>query len=361
MNKFMRRLPIVLFWVSLILLAIYAPIWLQRPPHDRTITIMAWEDVLDPSVAAAFEKETGIKVRINHASSDEELVTKIKTMHGKGCDLLIPSDFSLRQLHQEGLLKPIDPARVPFLEEIHPFLREATFDAGGPCAIPFAWEMIGFGVDTQYASKSLLDPSLRWIFDPHSIHYKIAMVNHPIEALQLASLYLFGPRTSVSEEEMTQLQALLTQQKQWVEAYSDFRADYFLTTKNCPIVVGSSAAILKAKKKYKFIDFVLPKEGGLLITENLCIPKATEKDDLVYAFIQYLFRSQSMEANFRTSGNFPAVSWKMTELGIPLPTSSAGHENLYLIRNLFPQQEVYTLWVQVKSEHASSSPTPLIH
>ncbi len=83
--------------------------------EPNSINVFAWGDILDPAVIADFEKETGIKVNLNYYSSNEELIVKLKATRGEGYDLIIPSDYAVKILIKEDLLKPIDQKPPRFL------------------------------------------------------------------------------------------------------------------------------------------------------------------------------------------------------------------------------------------------------
>ena len=38
---------------------------------------------------------------------------------------------------------------------------------------------------------------------------------------------------------------------------------------------------------FKNIDFLIPKEGGFVIIDNVVIPALSKKDDLIYKFINF--------------------------------------------------------------------------
>ena len=74
------------------------------------------------------------------------------------------------------------------------------------------------------------------------------MINDPIQTVIIAAYYLYGPVDTLTEEQLLEVQDLLIRQKKWVEAYADFRGNYFLATKNCPLVLASSSYMWRTKK-----------------------------------------------------------------------------------------------------------------
>ncbi|MBS0627482.1 MAG: spermidine/putrescine ABC transporter substrate-binding protein, partial [Verrucomicrobia bacterium] len=93
MKKLLIRLCIISSWLIGIFVALYWPKINFFSYKDHTINVFAWSDILHPDIVADFEKETGIKVKFNYYSSNEELLVKLKATKGEGYDLIIPSDY----------------------------------------------------------------------------------------------------------------------------------------------------------------------------------------------------------------------------------------------------------------------------
>lgn len=352
MNLFIRS-TIVFLWIGLIAALLYLPRWYHNSPNSHVINVFAWGDLLDPKLIASFEKETGIKVNLNYYSSNEELLVKLKATEGEGYDLIAPSDYAVNLLAKEGLLQPLDRQSLPFFQEISPYLLNHFFDPGNTYSIPFAWEIFGLGIDNN-TSLSNQKPSWKMLFKDQG--YKVAMINDPISAVEMAAFYLFGPKKELSESEKHAVKQLLIQQKSWVEAYADARADYFLATKNCSVAVASSSYIWRSIRLFDFIEFVIPGEGTFITIENLCIPKASTKQELTYKLINYLYSQQSMRSHFESFGFFPAtfhahLSGLDPQTRKILKTAENDFSSYHFLQNIMPQQEVRDLIVEVKTSN----------
>ncbi len=351
MKNLLVRCGIIFLWVALITGLLYLPRWYQNSPNSHVINVFAWGDLFDPNLIAAFEKETGIQVNLNYYSSNEELLVKLKATGGEGYDLIAPSDYAVNLLIQENLLQPIDRRSLPFFKEIAPYLLGHFFDPHNDYSVPFAWELFGLGIDKN-TPLDRQKPSWGMLFENYG--YKVAMINDPISAVEMAAFYLFGNKDALTPEETTAVKNLLIHQKKWVEAYADARADYFLATKNCSVAVASSSYIWRSMRLFDFIRFVIPEEGTFITIENLCIPKASAKKELTYRFINYLYSKQSMQSHFETFGFFPATFHAETEGLDPqtremLRTAENNFSSYHFFRNIIPQQEVRDLLVEVKT------------
>ncbi len=354
MKKFLIRSGVILFWISLFAAILYWPKFEWRKLETSGINVFAWGDILDPEILANFEKDTGIKINLNHYSSNEELIVKLKATHGEGYDLIIPSDYAVQILAREDLLKPIDKCQLDFWNNLNPVLLNHFFDPNNDYSIPFVWEIFGIGVDIDYFKNHPFAPSWKLIYDPSLIDYRIGMVNDPIEAILFTSFYLYGPQKELSEEQKNCVQKLLIEQHRWVAVYADFRADYLLATKNCPVVIASSSYIWRTMRNYPFVKFVVPEEGTFISIENLCIPKLSDKDHLIYRFINYLYSRESSAAHFHTFGLFPSTThafdlMQTDPLAKQLMLSTKEEfAKFHFIEQLLPEDAIRDIWVDVK-------------
>lgn len=355
MKKLFVRTGIILFWVALLFCFLYWPKWKIIPYEEKSINVFAWGDILEPSVVADFERETGIKIHLNYYSSNEELLVKLKATKGEGYDLIIPSDYAVNVLIKEDLLKEIDKEKLSFWSTLNPALLDHSFDPDNHYSIPFEWELFGFGIDREYFQVHPMTPSWQMLFTPELFHYKVTMNNDPIEALQFASFYLYGSIDQLNAEQAQAVKQLLIQQKPSVAAYANFRGDYFLATKNVALVIASSSYILRTKRLFDFVDFVVPKEGSFVTIESFCIPKLSQKEKLVYRFINYLCRPQSIVTHFNTYALFPASLHALDMLNLDsavsewIQSSEENFKQYHFIRRVLPQQEMLDIWVDVKS------------
>ncbi len=355
MKKICIRSGVILFWVALIFCALYWPKWNILKFDENTINVFVWGDILEPSVVSDFEKETGIKLNFSYYSSNEELIVKLKATRGEGYDLVIPSDYAVNILIKEGLLKELDKDKFPYWNTLNPNLLNQYYDPENRYSIPFEWELFGFGIDNDYFDLHPTAPSWGMIFNPDILRYKIVMNNDPIEAVEFASFYLYGSTDSLSESQTNGIKQLLIQQKPWVAAYANFRGDYFLATKNVSLVVASSSYIFRSKREFDFISFVVPKEGSFLTIESFCIPKPSQKEELIFKFINYLCSPKSIAAHYQTYGQFPSALHPLDILNSDpeaaklIYSTKEDFKNYHFIRNVLPEDEIRDIWVEVKN------------
>jgi len=355
--RLFTRIGIIFVWILLIAIVFYFPSWKSQilPQYDKSLNIFAWGDILDLEVLKQFEKDTGIKVNLSFYASNEELSVKMKATGGEGYDLIMPSDYIVAQLLKEHLLQPLDKSQLDFWDKLNPALLNYAFDPENQYSVPFEWELFGFVVDIPFFEGRPLPDSWKAIFDKDTIDYQIAMTNDPVEVFQFASNYLFGPLQSVTEKQFQGIRKLLLQQRKWIVAYSDFRADYYIATGNAPLAISTTSYVKRIQKNFPKIRFIIPEEGSFVTIENFCIPKATNKQKYVYTLLNYLFRKESLISHQTRFLNLPPSSAYLDEMDLNseerqlLTMTHQEFARFQFFKNLVPQQRVRDLWVEVKS------------
>ena len=344
---------LVLLWVMLIVGALYAPDFIARLGEGkRVIRVLTFGGIIDPAYVRTFEEQTGIKVVWSYYGSNEELQAKLKKTGGKGYDLIVPSDYTVRILREQNFLKPLDHTRMPFLKSINPLLLNQSYDPDNRYSIPFEWELYGIGYDKD-ALGTITDASWKLIFtDP--VQYRIIMLDDPIEAMQCATQYLYGNQQELTDEQQKEVRTLLRAQKEWVEAYTSTRAGYYLATGSSPLAMTATSFIFTAQKYAPQLSFVVPSEGGFITIENLAIPAAAEHEDLVYQFLAFLYTRESALHHFEEYANFPAnADASFTEFGesalqfLSMPVEQ--FKKLKTFKAVIPEDQVRNFWVTVKT------------
>lgn len=352
-----RKCLIIGFWVALI----FSLLFLKNLPtssckKNKTLCIFTWSDVFTPETITAFEKSSGIKVHIDYYSSNEELLIKLKKVKSSGYDLIVPSDYAVSMLKQEGLLQPLEKEKLHFLNDLYPFLLNHEFDPGNICSLPLQWDISGFGIDKD-VFKNYQDRVFSWsdLFETKGLDYKIAMSNDPIEAFSIASHYLYGEKDLLSEEEVSKIKELLVRQKKGVEAYAAPRADYVLGSKNASLALSLSAYILRSKSDFPFMEFVLPEKRTAISIENIALPKGCENKEAVYAFLNFIYKPDQLARACNNYGVFPSTKSASSELKYKkeyqeiLSKIHGSGYTIFFVKHLIPEKKLRELWVEIKA------------
>ncbi|MBP9840986.1 MAG: extracellular solute-binding protein [Simkaniaceae bacterium] len=342
------RVTIILFWILLI----FGIIFFERdePSAEKSITVFTFAQMFDPEIITAFEKKTGIKVNLTYYDSNEELLVKLKASRGEGYDLIIPSDYAVALLREEGLLKKLDKSKLYFIDRIMPNLKGLPYDPENEHSLPFQWDIYGFGMN-----KELLPPGLPMTWDAvfKNQGYPIIMSRDPIDTLNFASRYLFGHNDPLVKHEIKEIRSLLIKQKEWVQAYAALRGDFFLATRSVPLCLSISSYVFSTMKDFPFISFELPEEWTFISVENVAIPKPSDKEDLVYEFLNAMYEEETLAKCCDKLLFYPAIHGVISHMenkpaAFERILEESTSRTLYFCKPIVSEERARTLWIEVK-------------
>ncbi len=353
-SKFFLRGAIALLWVIIFMGILYTTQFYEMFRPQKSITIAAWGDIFDPALLAEFQKKSGIKINLSYYSSNEELLVKLKKTGGKGFDLIVPSDYAVQLLREQNLLKKLDTSKLNFINDLNPVLLGHSFDPHNEYSIPWLWELFGVGIDADFFSLEQRRNPWNIIFDNASHDYTITMVNDPLEMVMLASLYIGNNAEKLNAKELCAIEELLSKQKKYVKAYVDFRADYFLATRNCAAVVSSSSYILRAQKQFPHIAFLVPQKTFVTI-ENCALSVATQHEESVYALLNFLYQPENVRAHCEQFALFPGTVSALKMLAdnsqqkLLASITAQEFSKLLFFKKQIDQIDLIKIWAIVKS------------
>lgn len=350
-SKWLVRSAFVLFWLGAIYAFLHLPALYEYFVPQKRIKILAFADILNADYLADFERETGIEVQMNYFENNNELFVKLRESQEAGYDLIMPSEYVVELLRKEGLLKKIDTTQLTFWPDMYPALLNHYYDPNNQYTIPYFWGIYGIGYDQDYYGE--VGPPATWglIFDPNLAPPCIGMIDDVREMVLLAGLYLYGDIRDLKLEQLSEIQELLMKQKQWVRAYSDMRTDYVLLAKTCPISVVVSSDIARAMRFYENIKFLLPEEGSFALIDSFAMPATSNKEEYVYAFLNYLFSPEVLQKYINKFGFFPPTkSVQSPDVNFPYaePTREL-FEKLNFVSTNISAAELNKVWISLKA------------
>src|SRR5579862_5587443 len=312
-RRFLLKIMIALSCLCVMAFALYMPRLLDFLRTSQSLNLYSFTEMISPEVAQRFEDETGISVNIKYFQTNEELYAKLRVNGGEGYDVIVASEYMIETLKNEGILQKLDHSKLSIIQELDERLLNQPFDPGNMYSLPLEWHTYGIVFDKKLVknhdqiSLDLLFQSPQELLEKGLVNnrYKICMTDDPKEAVMLALLYLFKKLKSINSSEFADVEQLLIRQKQWVEAYSSSSLQYFLFTDIVPIAVTSSSYMKKIMGETDRFGFKIPEEGSLMVIENLAVPMACKKVDLVHQFLNFVLAEKNAALNSEKYGYNP--------------------------------------------------------
>lgn len=250
----------------------------------KRLNLYIWTSYIPQEVLDQFTAETGIKVRFDLYDSNEAVLEKL----GSGAsdyDVVVPSDYMVRILIKQGLLAPLDLGKIPRLTNIAPRFRNLAFDPGNAHSVPYLWGTTGFAYNKEKVGVTL--DSWGALFDERW-KGRILMLDDIRECFGSVLLWRGHSLNTTNAAELAEARDLLLKQKPLVKTYnaSDFAG--ILQSGDVWLAQGYSGEFAKACEADKKLVYVIPKEGGIIWVDNLCIPKTARHAEAAHAFINFV-------------------------------------------------------------------------
>lgn len=265
----------------------FLPTAARIPPASDTLTLYNWIDYMPQSVMEAFTQEYGIKINYIYYESQEEAVDNIRA--GKAYDLVVLPPELIPALIKDESLARIDYRNVLNFKNTCSSFRDLSFDPGNQYSIPFHWGTTGLLYRTDLVQKPVLEWADLW--DPEFAgRVAIWPISRAVIPITLKSLGY-----PANSEDPAQLQEAL-------ERMLRLRQNSFLVSNDNSSIVPMLAegkAVIGFGWAYDAlmgqdlpIEYVIPKEGGILWSDHFVIPAASRNKRSAELFLNFILRPE---------------------------------------------------------------------
>lgn len=264
-----------------------------RPEEEglaKELHVYNWSEYIEPAVYADFEAEFGVHVVEDTFANNEELLAKLQA-GAAGYDIIVPSDYMVDIMIDQGLLAELDHDNLPNLVNLDPKFSDPPYDPGMKHCVPYLWGTTGIGYNTEVFEET--PDSWAYLFDPEiASQYagKFTMLNDVRETIGAALKYLGYSLNTTDEEQLMQARDLLIQQKQWVYAYDAEQYEDLLSADETVMAHAWSGDIFMVAEEDERLWYAIPREGGTIWADNLCIPANAPNKETAEVFINFLLR-----------------------------------------------------------------------
>jgi spermidine/putrescine transport system substrate-binding protein len=262
---------------------------LAAPAGAEELDLFAWSEYVPQPVLDGFTKETGITVNYEAFGSNEEMLAKLLSGAAR-YDLIQPSEYTVEALVKEGLLLPLDPARLPNLKNVGPEYWGRPHDPKLAYSVPYMQGTVGIVVNLEKVKEPIT--GYADVFQPRYAR-RIVVVDDALEIVTwaLATLGL-GPE-SVTTENLERVRPILSRWLPLVRVYDSDSPKTALLSGDVDLgVVWSGEAARLLREQPGRFAYVLPREGAHMFIDSLSIPKGAEDVAAAHRFIDYVLRPE---------------------------------------------------------------------
>ncbi len=286
--------------------AVGSAAWWSKQKLHHTVNFANWPYYIDvlkgkhPSLDH-FTQKTGIKVTYTEPISDNlpfyaKIRPSLQAKQYTGFDVIVMTNNSppLGYLIEFGWLTPLDRSMmVNFEKYAGPLVKNPSWDPGNKYTMAWqsGWTAIGFN------SSAIKNPgtSVDILFDKKYAG-KVGMMNDPQELGSVGLLAIGVDPATSTESDWAKAAKKLQQQKSDGIVRSYYDQSYINHLKNGDTIVTQawSGDIFQAdlNSKYRDLKLLIPTEGGMSWTDNMCIPMYAQNPKDAMAVMDFYYDPQ---------------------------------------------------------------------
>ena len=265
-----------------------------------TITVYNWgeyisdgsDDMLD--VNREFERITGIKVNYLTFESNETMYSQLKC-GGVNYDIIIPSDYMIERLIDEGELRKIDISKISNYDLIDEKYKNVFFDKENTYSVPYSVGMVGIIYNKKHTGSDI-EHSWNVLWDKK---YKdmVLNFNNPRDGFMTAQMLLGKDLNSTNKKDWDEAAELLKKGKNNLQSYVMDEVYGKMETGEASISPYYAGDFLTMKEVNPDLEFFYPKEGTNIFMDSVCIPKTAKNYEAALMYINFLLEPQIATAN----------------------------------------------------------------
>jgi spermidine/putrescine-binding protein len=252
------------------------------------LNLFIWTEYIPESVIKAFENETGVRVNMATYSSNEDMLSKVKSSAAGTYDIVVPSDYMIKMMISENLLSEINKSEIDNIKNIELSYLNRDFDPENKFSIPYMAGVMGLVINKTKVSEDIT--SISDIFNP--LYKKSLVVLDDYRAVIGAVAKSMGYSLNVIDKEaLEKIDKRIQELKPNVKLRDSDSPKTAMLNGETSIGLMWNAEIAICMQESDNFKVVFPKEGCYLFLDNLAILKNAKNAENAKKFINFILRA----------------------------------------------------------------------
>ncbi|MDR1795702.1 MAG: ABC transporter substrate-binding protein [Erysipelotrichaceae bacterium] len=326
--------------------------------EKQTLKIFSPSVYIDPSVITEFEQKFNAKVIFDEFESNEQMYTKL--LSGETYDILVPSDYMIERLIEEGKLQEIDLDKIPNFSGVIEGITNLDYDPGNKYSVPYFWGTVGLLYNEN--NVDLADLKAEGWNILHDTKYKGKIFIYDSERdMFMVALKALGYSANTDDE--AEIQAAY----EWLVQINSTMDPVYVTdevidamiagNKDLAIIYSGDAVYIKLENEA--MEYFTPSEGTNLWVDAMVIPADAANPDLAHEWINFMLDEDvayrnTIEVGYTSilqsvydevsgpGGDFEGIEAYIPRLGYAADEIFHHNEEL--------RKAIAELWVRVKAQ-----------
>ena len=269
--------------------------------QNITLNVYNWGEYISDGtegrldVVKAFENISGIDVNYNTFATNEDMYAKFKGGSTSVYDIVIPSDYMIGKMIDEGMVEKLNFDNIPNFKYIDEEYKNPDFDPTNEYSVPYTWGVVGIVYNKKYVTE---EEASTWdVLWNEKFKGEILMFSNSKDAFAIALSKLGYSMNTTNEKEIQEAGDLLRKQKPLVQTYvmdQVFDKMQLEEAWIAPYYAGDALTMIDNNSN---LAFAFPKEKSNIFLDSICIPKGSKNKEAAEAFINFLCEVEVAAAN----------------------------------------------------------------
>jgi spermidine/putrescine transport system substrate-binding protein len=236
-----------------------------------------WPLYIDEKTLKTFDQRYHVKVKyVEEINDNFEFFGKVRQQLAQGedigRDIVTLTDYMAARWIRDGYCEPLDKRNIPNIKNLVSNLQSINYDPDRTYTLPWQSGGIGIGYNPKKTGRRL--ESVNDLFDP-AFKGRVTMLAEPYDS---ACLVLLGMGVDASKAKIDEILKAIAKIKVAKDAGqirrftgNDYTTD--LAKGNVWVAVAYSGDLVQLQADNPDLEFVYPKEGSMLFTDNMLMPK----------------------------------------------------------------------------------------
>ena len=257
------------------------------PYAGETLYIYLPGEYMGENIVSDFEAETGATVVVENFESNEQMY--IKVANGEAYDILVPSDYMIMRLKDEGLLQKLNTSSLECIDELSEAVLSPPYDKNNEYSVSYFWGTVGIVYDKTKVDFADLEEEGYNIFLDEKYKGNIYLYDSERDSFMMA-LKALG--YSMNTENENELQAAYNWLEQCVKTMEpEIVTDEIIDNmaqgrKSLGLCYSGDATYIMTENEN--MGFYMPENGTNRWYDSMVIPSNAENPKLAHEFINFI-------------------------------------------------------------------------
>ena len=281
----------------------------KKPKYAETLRVYNAGEYIDMATVADFEKEFSVNVEYYEFESNEDMYAAVVKNPG-AYDVLVPSDYMIDRLIQEGRLEKLDKSKISNIANAANEYLGPGYDESNDYVVPYMVGTLGILYNKRQTGSDVEG----WdaLFDPR-YQGKVLMIDSQRDAIGVTLKMLGYSLNSSGESELAQVKSTL-QAARFTYDESETIRDKMVAGEGALGVVYSGDA-KTAIDRNPDLAYFIPREGSNKWVDGFVVVKGTQNFEAAQKFIDFMCRPNIAVRNMSKIGYTSPIRGAWAEFG----------------------------------------------